>query len=353
MGMSSKKLFRWYKDVLSGYKSLGHRRHLQKTRASRSPGKPSAKSPVSPDLKISILNEKNMGSTICIDEKNINGDCYTIVSNPETNKIVLMVNTLLASQIVYLMRSNISQEVLFAVSCVTRDMAPNYDWVARELFPNAYQVADKFHVVKNIIDQVQSVRIRYRQELLRKQRELEESSRKQPKRQSDPKIQRELKDLKKELTNGDSMLQLLQRSKGLLHKLPNEHTASQKLRARLLFRLFPDIKEAYKFSVALRKWYQRPMRDGSFITPSRHLLERKKKVLLEIITHHLSSSCEEVKNIAHFMVKHIGEICNYFLGYKTNASAEALNQNLQRFIAINYGARNRDFFLYRIAVHFS
>ena len=115
-----------------------------------------------------------------------NGDCYTIVSNPETNKIVLMVNTLRASQIVYLMRSNISQEALFAVSCVTRDMAPNYDWVARELFPNAYQVADKFHVVKNIIDQVQSVRIRYRQELLRKQRELEEASRKQPKLQPDP-----------------------------------------------------------------------------------------------------------------------------------------------------------------------
>ena len=252
-----------------------------------------------------------------------------------------------------LIRSNISQEALFAVSCVTRDMAPNYDWVARELFPNAYQVADKFHVVKNIIDQVQSVRIRYRQELLRKQRELEEASRKQPKLQPDPKIQRELKDLKKELSNGDTQLQLLQRSKGLLHKLPNEHTASQKLRARLLFRLFPDIKEAYKFSVALRKWYQRPMRNGTSITPSRHLLECKKKALLEIISNHLSSPCEEVKNIAHFMVKHIGEICNYFLGYKTNASAEALNQNLQRFIAINYGTRNSDFFLYRIAVHFS
>lgn len=113
---------------------------MQKTGALRSPGKSSAKSPVSSDLKIPMLNEKNMGSTICIDEKNINGDCYTIVSNPETNKIVLMVNTLRASQIVYLMRSNISQEALFAVSCVTRDMAPNYDWVARELFPNAYKL---------------------------------------------------------------------------------------------------------------------------------------------------------------------------------------------------------------------
>ena len=44
------------------------------------------------------------------------------------------------------------------------------------------------------------------------------------------------------------------------------------------------------------------MRNGSSITPSRHLLERKKKTLIEIITRHLSSPCEEVKNIAHFMV---------------------------------------------------
>lgn len=243
MGMSSKKLFRWYKDVLSGYKSPGHQRHLQKTRASRSPGKPSAKSPVSPDLKIPIFNEKNMGSTICIDEKNINGDCYTIVSNPETNKIVLMVNTLRASQIVYLMRSNISQEALFAVSCVTRDMAPNYDWVARELFPNAYQVADKFHVVKNIIDQVQSVRIRYRQELLRKQRELEEANRKQPKLQPDPKIQRELKDLKKELTNGDTQHSSSSAARGYCTSSPTSTQLVKSYAPGYSLDFFPTLKK--------------------------------------------------------------------------------------------------------------
>lgn len=179
-----------------------------------------------------------------------------------------MVTTLRASQIVQLMRSNISQEALFAVSCVTRDMAPNYDWVARELFPIAYQVADKFHVVKNIIDQVQGVRIRYRQELLRKQRELEEASRKQPKpASSTPRSSESSKISKRELSTGDTQLQLLQRKEGVTTSSPTNTPPVKKLRAQLLFRLFPDIKEAYKFSVALRKWYQRPMRNGIPITP--------------------------------------------------------------------------------------
>lgn len=32
--------------------------------------------------------------------------------------------------------------------------------------------------------------------------------------------------------------------------------------------------------------------------------------------------------------------------------AEALNRNLQRFINMNYGTRNVDFFLYRTKIHF-
>lgn len=81
-----KETFRWYKNVLSGYKKTGHQRRLQKAGGSQFPGKYSAKSPVTSDLKIPILNEKNRIHHQTADEKNINGDCYTIVSNPETNK---------------------------------------------------------------------------------------------------------------------------------------------------------------------------------------------------------------------------------------------------------------------------
>jgi len=51
--------------------------------------------------------------------------------------------------------------------------------------------------------------------------------------------------------------------------------------------------------------------------------------------------------------RHIAQIINYFIAKETNAKAEALNNNLQRFVNVNYGARNTDFFLYKIKLLFS
>ncbi|RLD44888.1 MAG: transposase, partial [Bacteroidetes bacterium] len=44
---------------------------------------------------------------------------------------------------------------------------------------------------------------------------------------------------------------------------------------------------------------------------------------------------------------------HYFIAKETNAKAEALNQNLQRFINVNYGTRNIKFFLFRVKIHFA
>ena len=50
---------------------------------------------------------------------------------------------------------------------------------------------------------------------------------------------------------------------------------------------------------------------------------------------------------------HMGQILHYFVKKETNAKAEALNRNLQRFINVNYGARNTQYFLYRVKIHFT
>ncbi|MDR3046210.1 MAG: transposase [Bacteroidales bacterium] len=44
---------------------------------------------------------------------------------------------------------------------------------------------------------------------------------------------------------------------------------------------------------------------------------------------------------------------NYFKKGTTNAKAERLNGKIERFISNNYGVRDRDFVLYRIAKYFS
>ena len=67
----------------------------------------------------------------------------------------------------------------------------------------------------------------------------------------------------------------------------------------------------------------------------------------------MESEVEEIRNIANFLRSNSSLILRYFYRRESNAKAEALNQNLQHFISVNYGTRNTDFFLYRVALHFS
>ena len=67
----------------------------------------------------------------------------------------------------------------------------------------------------------------------------------------------------------------------------------------------------------------------------------------------MESEVEEIRNIANFLRSNSTPILRYFYRRESNAKAEALNQNFRRFISVNYGARNTDFFLFRVALHFS
>ncbi len=67
----------------------------------------------------------------------------------------------------------------------------------------------------------------------------------------------------------------------------------------------------------------------------------------------MESEVEEIRDIATFLRSTFTPILRYFYCRESNAKAEALNQNLRRFISINYAAKNTDFFLYRVALHFS
>ena len=51
--------------------------------------------------------------------------------------------------------------------------------------------------------------------------------------------------------------------------------------------------------------------------------------------------------------KHEDNIINYFTSGLTNAKAENLNGKIQRFIANNYGIKNKDFAMFRIATYFA
>lgn len=327
LGMNPKKLHRWYQLVLSGFSQAQSRGEIGKHNFHVKEGGRDV------EISVPILEEKNLGSQMAVDEKTIDGVCYTILSNRQSSKIALMAATLKAEYLVQLTKS-FDIEKRMQVRSLSRDMATSYDWFGRQAFMNAYHVVDKFHVIKNIIEQLQSVRVRYRQQELGRRREA-----------------RQKKESFKEVyfANGDTTLQLLARSRGLLFLLPSQWSTQQQQRAEILFDQYPEIKTTYQFVLKIRQWFTPPTGRITY----EKIREVKQQRIRELINESIQTGIEEIENIAYLLEKNIAQILHYFIAKETNAKAEALNQNLQRFINVNYGARNTDFFLYRVKVHFT
>jgi len=327
LGMNSKKVHRWYQYVLSGYTEALERGEIGRDDLTiRENGK-------TKEIPVPILEPKNLGKQMAVDEKTIDGITYTIISNRQTGKIALMAATLKTSHLMKLM-SKFEIEKRMQVKSLSRDMAANYDWLGRQAFMNAYHVVDKFHVIKSLMEFLQAIRIGYRQQ--------EFALRRQAAQNKTPYIETNF-------SNGDTVLQLLARSRGLLFSTPDKWTDQQKQRAHILFERYPKIKTAYYLILKIRKWFSPPKGAKTYQVTR----DKKQQQLKELIKELLKSDIYEMKNAAFLLKKHMGTILHYFIAKETNAKAEALNQNLQRFINVNYGARNTDFFLFRVKTHFA
>lgn len=343
LGIDSKRLHRWYKEVLSGYKEAHQSGEIDKDDIIiREKGKQKK-------IKVPILKQENLGSYMAIDEKTIDGICYTILSNRESNKIAMMADTL---KVKHLARILLNLDNKMEVRSLTRDMASNYEWLGHQVFMNAYHVVDKFHVIKNAMDSLQAIRIGYRQQELEKRRmtkqkfkQNQESKKWSAKLDGKKFYAHKFRYNENIYSNGDSTLQLLARSRGLLFILPDKWSVHQKQRAEILFDNYPEIKEAYYLILQFRQWYRKPKTSIN--------IRIKEKQLIEWVNIVKDANIYEMDNLSNMIDTHMNYIINYFLKSETNAKAESLNSQIQRFLHVNYGARNTDYFLYRLNSYFS
>src|SRR3990172_12389969 len=130
------------------------------------------------------------------------------------------------------------------------------------IMPFAKQIADKFHVIFNLMEAQQAVRIRYRQKIL----ELRRKAFQLFKQEENQRIEecektgleytaRKFSFTELRLPNGETPSELLARSHFLLYKFPHQWLPWQSTRARILFEQFPEIEKAYKLSCQFRTWY--------------------------------------------------------------------------------------------------
>lgn len=139
------------------------------------------------------------------------------------------------------------------------------------------------------------------------------------------------------LENDETRAELLARSKGLLMMSPDKWTETQKERAEILFREFPDIKTAFSLTHSLR-----------MIFSQRCSKDKGAESLHSWYTKVGEFGNKAFNDIAAAMYDRENEILNYFVYRSTNASAESLNAKIKQFRALLRGIVDKKFFLFRL-----
>lgn len=274
---------------------------------------------------------KNIGKHLSLDETSLsNGELYTILTNKnakgQKGSIVAIIKGTKAEDIITVIKKiNLSRRNM--VKEVTVDMAPNMNLVIKKCFPKAETVTDRFHVQKLALEAVQEQRIKHRWEIIEQESKAIEKAKKQGEVYKD-----EL------LENGDTKRQLLARSRYLLFKPKYKWTESQKIRAQLLFELYPNIQKAYKLAMDLRAIYDKN-------TDKNIARVKLAKWYNQVETLELKSFSTIAKTIQNNYEK----ILNYFNNRSTNAAAESFNAKVKEFRAMFRGVKDVKFFLYRLA----
>jgi transposase len=271
------------------------------------------------EIPIHIFKPANIGSNMCIDEKMVGKRYYTILSNQETGKIALLIGTMNPKLIAKaLLKFEKQLEKVTRINC---DMSPTMKKICTENFPNATIIIDKFHVIKHVLDALNTVRLNIKKAL---------------------KI---TDDINKNNPNGWTDLELLEKTKYLTYKMQDELDTEQKTLLNQVLDKFPTLKEAYGYVQEIRNWYSRK-------NIGKHIWQMEKQkdewmIMLE------KSKLKEFKIIKKMFEKHEDDINRFFENGASNAKAENLNARIQRFLTNNFGAKDRDFFFFRVQVYFA
>lgn len=306
--LDGKRLQEQYAVHLSGYTEWNQREHAEEW----------------------LLFPENIGENLSLDETCLsNGDLYTILTNKaakgKKGALIAMVKGTVSDTVIEVLHK-ISQSKRKKVKEITLDLAPTMERIAKKSFPNAKLVSDRFHVQKLANDAVQEIRIKYRW-LAIEQENKEIELAKSLKKKHTPEI----------LENGDTLKQLLIRSRFLLYQRESKWSSSQRYRSEILFKLYPELKEAYTLSMNLSNIFHQ----------SKNRLVAFKKLALW----YNSVDKFELKSfstIAKTIQNNYEYILNYFDNRSTNASAESFNAKIKALRSQFRGVKDISFFLFRL-----
>ena len=277
-----------------------------------------------------ILYPENIGEYLSIDETNLsNGELYTVLTNKaakgKKGALIALVKGTVSDNVIEILYK-IPENIRKKVKEVTLDLAPTMERIVRKSFPKAKLVSDRFHVQQLASDAVQEIRIKHRWEAIEQENKEMELAK-----------ELKLKFIPEVLKNGDTLKQLLARSRYLLYKSENSWSVSQNERAEILFELYPNLEKAYKLSRQLSDIFNK--------TKERLVAFKKLAIWYQDVE---NSGFKSFLTISKTFQNNYENILNYFDNRSTNASAESFNAKIKSFRRQFRGVREVSFFLFRL-----
>ena len=298
-----------------------------------------------------LIFPENVGPHVSIDETCLStGEVYTIISNKDSHGrkgcIIAIVKGTRAKDVIKALKK-IDESLRKSVVEVTLDFSESMRSIVKACFPNAIITLDRFHHQQFCLEALQEVRREHRREQMTRdanEREEHRLKMKELVKNDGPwvdsegnAIRRNARYSPERLENDETRAELLARSRGLLMMSPDKWTDTQKERAEILFREFPDIKTAFSLTHSLR-----------MIFSQRCTKEQGEESLRSWYSKVGEFGNKAFNDIAAAMYDREDEILNYFVNRSTNASAESLNAKIKKFRAQLRGIVDKKFFLFRL-----
>lgn len=309
-----------------------------------------------------VLLARNIGERCSIDETSLCGEVYTILSNKDGHgrkgSVIAIVKGTKAPAVSAIIKQ-IPESERERVSEITMDFSDSMFGIARECFPKATIVIDCFHIVRRLCEGLEEMRLRFKRLAVTENKKAaaafarnegrkaknrayyRRSHPKNPKEKRGRKRVRKQKYKPQTLSNGETKVEMLTRSRNMLAQSGDKWGESKKERAKILFGLYPKMSEGYSLICKVRNIFKQK------ITP-----EQAKDKLHEWYNDVSDCTLREIKSARDCIKAKEQYVLNYFKNRATNAAAESLNSKIKGFRAQLHGIADIPFFLYRVCTIF-
>ena len=302
--------------------------------------------------KTGMIMPENMWVKLCLDEVDLCWQVYTILSNTEKrNGMIAILPWTKVDPFVKKVMARIPKGKLRSVREIACDMSSWMEKIADTLFPNAAQITDRFHFMKEVLDDMQTVRKVLKTDFKRIDNE-ERLKVKEGKKTGKPYVYEPRRSCL-----GETYLEMISYCMYQCNIRKHERSIRQKARYKVM-KALSDFDELVACIDIIQDLFltldHAKVMERSTMTQE-EIKERGKQKITERLNRaqKAQKKCPTISAMIKTTQVHFDGLANYFISLHSTAYAEWLHSRIRELIQNVRWFKNKDYMMYRILKVFS